>query len=247
MKKVIILFILTTLKISPCSPQNTSHIRHQVYFDLGGQTSCFFGDKIIMPDTSALTRETKYQYIGYTIKSGTSFHICFSHNMEFKKNFIFEYGLLFNNRAYKYQSKTENLSKYAHFLEPFDDIIEYNFADNNLEIRIGLGYKLKRLYFITGSKILIASSTYAKTTNINGLTSTGREKLLFCFSNHKFNQYFYPEFFVYYKFRFAKEIFNVYLGVDDFIPIKNKKPYNLSIFFGVRISLNLINNLYEKP
>jgi hypothetical protein len=235
MKIIFFLIFSLVLFCLDSMAQKDSTPAHQVYFEIGGQTSCFFGGKYIMPDTTKFNAAT-YTLIGFKHKNSSNINIGFNYQYTFMYNFNIVTGLLFNDRRYIYESDSANLKIFNHF-HPDTSIFKFDIHKNNLELKLLFGYTYKQFGFFIGSNILLATFEIKYRHSIDGNKDIKYGQFSTVLGRNYDEQVFYPEILVTYTVEFKKISPIIYVGLDNFIHFYRNIGYNLNIIYGVKIPI----------
>jgi hypothetical protein len=233
-------FILTIMGLYNLRsfPQKDSIPKHQVYFNIGGQTSCFLGSRYIMPDTNIGHKvNLGFPYIGYYHQMISNFYVGMDYQFTLKNKYVFTCGLFYNDRRFAYESDSANLAKFKDYHIGYDTISKFDIHKNNLEINLSFGYSYKQFIFFIGAKIPLATFERKIKYSLNGNKSIEHDQFSTIFSGNFNQQVIIPEIIISYTIKFKKISPMVYVGFDDFIHFNLKRSYYLNILYGVKIPI----------
>lgn len=237
-KTVLILLLLFCIFSFRAKAQKDSIPPHQIFFNIGGQTSCFFGDRYIMYDTTISGNlSTSNSFIGYTRMPTSNIFLGISYQYVLKNKYVLILGFLYNNRRYLYKSDSANLSLFKYYLMPNENVYKYDIFKNNFEADLEIGYSYNRFCFNFGTKILIATLERKIKHNLNGNKDIETDKFRTVFGGHYSQQVFYPEIIISYTIKIKKISPTIYFGIDNFIHFYQKGKYNFNVFYGVKIPI----------
>lgn len=234
-KTFLFLFFLCSLSCFNSSAQKDSIRAHQVYFNIGGQTSCFLGDRYIMPDTN-IHYGPSFTLIGFTRVPTSNIFLGFNYQYLVKNKYILACGLYYNDRRFVYKSDSSNLAKFKYF-HPDTSVYKFDIHKNNFEIMFSFGYTYKKFGFFFGTKILLTTYEHKKKYSLNGNTIIEHHQFSTILGRNFNQQVLYPEILVSYTIKLKKISPVVYIGLDDFIHFNQKNSYSFNILYGIKIPI----------
>ncbi|MEI6122385.1 MAG: hypothetical protein WCQ95_02035 [Bacteroidota bacterium] len=248
MKKIFLFFLfLSSLYCFKSSAQKDSIPKHQVYFNIGGQSSCFLGSRYIMPDTNIGHKvNLGFPYIGYYHLMISNFYVGMDYQFTLKNKYVFTCGLFYNDRRFAYESDSANLAKFKDYHIGYDTISKFDIHKNNFEINLSFGYSYKQFGFFIGAKIPLATFERKTKHSLKGNKSIENDEFITVFSGNFNQQVFFPEIIISYTIKFKKISPMVYVGFDDFIHFNLKRSYHLNLLYGVKIPIIPYNKHLKK-
>jgi len=230
--KEILLFIFCCYLSLSINGQDTINKKHQFFFDIGGNYNYFYGNRYVDSLISLTNVQLIYpsqDFAGYTIMPASGIHLGLMYDLTLRNKFIFEFGLLFNNRRLIYESDTNKLRLYKKVHNPeYENVIKYDVSTNNIETQIDFGFYYRRFIFYAGTRIFIRSFATTRMTYINGDIKKKKD-IKYYFYNDLF-----PELKLCYSIPIKCYSPQIYIGINKSLSLEEFKK-SIFLEYGIKI------------